>query len=97
MLNQWGLSWSIGLELRPGEQAGTEMCAESWSCATSENSKSPASLGIRLESPIGQESELHLVAVALNCLESAGVDHVAESQGGQGDSSHEEGLPQCVV
>ena len=35
-----------------------------------------------------------LIAVALSCLESAGVDRVAESQGGLGDRRHEEGLPQ---
>ena len=56
----------------------------------------PASSGIRLESLVGRESESHPIAVALSRLESAGVDSVAESQGGLGDRRHKEGLLQHV-
>ena len=56
----------------------------------------PASSGIGLESPIGQESESRLIAAALSHLESAGVDCVAESQGGLGDRRHKEGLLRCM-
>lgn len=64
---------------------------------TLQNSKSLASSGIKLELLIGRESESRPIGVASNHLERAGVDRVAESQGGPGDRDHEEGLPQCVA
>ena len=45
--------------------------AESQSCTTIENGKSPSSLGIALESPISRGLRSHLVVVALNQQEIA--------------------------
>ena len=54
----WSSEWT--------HERGQGCAAESQSRATIENGESPTSSGIALESPIGRESQSHLVIVALN-------------------------------
>ena len=88
-------SWAAGLEFELVVRARAESCVESLSRMTSQRGKSGLfgdQIGIADRSGIG---------VASNCsrlsrLESTGIEHVAESQGGLGDRGHEEGSPRRV-